>query len=1476
MERKVTASEYEKHKEKMESLGLDPSDPAPCEAFLGEDGVQVPTSRAPATSSTSGAGGTGGGGAAGGGATAARFAGTNLPSSTAVSGAEANATFGGSKKVQTRPEPKRVSLQRRTICEQVGAGRHERALARFQEQQERWDKFATHAAAKTGREKEQLALHRAEEHRERLEVMELLDRATPEEVKSGGHSWYHSLRGEGTRYVQIGNMFSGLYLPVKMHKEIYEHEIVRKPMLRDLVLSRVDENGERKGPRTWRDDEYLLQRMRRFRVQMEEKAPGKLGHHELLEIVASPMRRDAEAGGAGATALNNIREGNEEVGYTSEDNQEEWQQPLSEAGEIGDGGRAALLAGPHFEASPDRLQFQAGVRRLCTRSISLKNTGTASISFEWVPDTPQHNYQESILPDDKTDRFTCNQTGGKVLPGRETTTMFTFNSSMPGVFTTSWSLKTSPELLEPIVGVLMHGVATEPDLLQERREFFQGNMRKQQVLHQIQELVEDIVDSVKLQQPPLPDIHDVRVQDRLFQDHNAQMGLHFTPHAWQEFLDLQQRFESARPSAPSTKPGATAVGAGVAAALPWGPTSAGRGRVPCRKPDPEVIVNYISKPSNFGVPNARQMLDQLAIGSSSSTSDASKLKQQELAVDTNKAIRAAQQTPLERSPIWWMAYETITEIVRSIPGKVKSTRRMYSLQEWPFIPPPPDNATPEEEAAYQEKLEQRQANRGEEERENEWRAKFLEKVGTDCFGPHLDKFERLADGASVLSRLRSTASLSLRERFQTYLDRQSVESIEMGGTVVVYELDLGFLVPRLAAAAALPNGAAEAAVQNVLTLEDGDDREFAKQRLQGVLALLESSPLAVLVVAHLGRPSPDAEQPPQVEAGDGAEVLENASGEEADAGSNLMLHGVAKRMRSLPSLEQLLELLREVVEGPASSIEFVPHDVWLGEPETFAEKVRNDRSENKVFLMENLSVFPEEVGEQRIVKALPTTEEAPPAATPEGAPAAPTTMMSFTRVPWARREFWAKRAFNFLLPDIVVQDSFTTACKSMTLHTGFWPAHPQRYLGPYIEAEMVAFLDVLQLPFKGGESGGGEEEPGANKDDDENGGERVPAPLLVVIGGGGFSGASGEEVLLRKLELLIGLSRLARHEPDGLTIALGGELAVAVLACVVQLQMGAVGAYATKDATRLAVAEAILEVFRDGEVSVQVPVDVVCQEVRLEPKEEAPPPEDPKDKKKAKPGKESPPPPPMEPTPLAQQTFSLGQALAQAAQRPISLGYSSGQECFLSVDPVRGLLTSARGEPPMPPAVPATPEPTEANEGGDVAPADAAPPPSAPKDGIPAGWVVRDIGTQSMAGLHLALRRSKGVVWNGALGLLEEEVFRAGTRSFLSAVESRLAGDEEDEEGAAAGDEPVQARGDDDDDEDAEEDEEGKSTNEPEDAEFEFAVVIGRDSRANLPQLVATPSAISFVSQSGEGLLQLLRGAPLPGLLACVEKSKSH
>merc|ERR1719174_492921 len=52
--------------------------------------------------------------------------------------------------------PKQVSLQRRTIEEQIAHERHDRSLDKWKKQQEDWERFRHQAASKTGRAKEDL------------------------------------------------------------------------------------------------------------------------------------------------------------------------------------------------------------------------------------------------------------------------------------------------------------------------------------------------------------------------------------------------------------------------------------------------------------------------------------------------------------------------------------------------------------------------------------------------------------------------------------------------------------------------------------------------------------------------------------------------------------------------------------------------------------------------------------------------------------------------------------------------------------------------------------------------------------------------------------------------------------------------------------------------------------------------------------------------------------------------------------------------------------------------------------------------------------------------------------------------------------------------------------------------------------------------------------------------------------------------
>jgi len=214
------------------------------------------------------------------------------------------------------------------------------------------------------------------------------------------------------------------------------------------------------------------------------------------------------------------------------------------------------------------------------------------------------------------------------------------------------------------------------------------------------------------------------------------------------------------------------------------------------------------------------------------------------------------------------------------------------------------------------------------------------------------------------------------------------------------------------------------------------------------------------------------------------------------------------------------------------------------------------------------------------------------------------------------------------------------------------------------------------------------------------------------------------------------------------------------------------------------------------------------------------------------------------------RSFSVVNALKSVAQTVPSLGVVSGEECLLSIDAQQGTLCLQNQAQNL----------DKHLDGETTCAAELVP-------AVPEGWIVRDVGVCTIEVLRQRVAQCRGVVWNGALGVWEDERWQKGTRAFIASIERRLEFDN-DEEGSS--DDAVDV-------DDGDVDVNGVYENAAidrlvEESEFEMAIVLGQDSARLLPSLMDSPSLVSFVSQSGNALLQLMRGKSLPGLLACAEK----
>ncbi|MBF0473151.1 MAG: phosphoglycerate kinase [Nitrospirae bacterium] len=112
-----------------------------------------------------------------------------------------------------------------------------------------------------------------------------------------------------------------------------------------------------------------------------------------------------------------------------------------------------------------------------------------------------------------------------------------------------------------------------------------------------------------------------------------------------------------------------------------------------------------------------------------------------------------------------------------------------------------------------------------------------------------------------------------------------------------------------------------------------------------------------------------------------------------------------------------------------------------------------------------------------------------------------------------------------------------------------------------------------------------------------------------------------------------------------------------------------------------------------------------------------------------------------------------------------------------------------------------------------------------PVDKVPAGWKILDIGPESSKLFKSALSDAKTIVWNGPMGMFEQEAFSKGTYSLAHAV-----------------------------------------------AESKAVSIIGGGDSVLAVKRAGVEDKVTFISTGGGASLELLEGKILPGLAALTDK----
>ena len=160
-------------------------------------------------------------------------------------------------------------------------------------------------------------------------------------------------------------------------------------------------------------------------------------------------------------------------------------------------------------------------------SVIIKNTGKTCIYYKW-----QKNNKSFQLEDKKSDgidRFYCHYTDSKIFPDEERKFTFSFFSEKNGVFSEEWFLATTPPLKNCDLHIHLSGLVHKfVDNYSEKVGNFDAEIEKEANRVSINELVLDLVESIKETEPPIPNMKNENLFKFYFKLYNTEYNVEFS------------------------------------------------------------------------------------------------------------------------------------------------------------------------------------------------------------------------------------------------------------------------------------------------------------------------------------------------------------------------------------------------------------------------------------------------------------------------------------------------------------------------------------------------------------------------------------------------------------------------------------------------------------------------------------------------------------------------------------------------------------------------------------------------------------------------------------------------------------------------------------------------------------------------------------------------------------------------------------
>ena len=342
----------------------------------------------------------------------------------------------------------------------MGEVSHGNALAKWEAQKREWERIKRERAIAFNKRPGDLVMERCDEHRRKLEILGHLDMAVPISEREGGEPWLWkmSLRDNWTRWVNVGNEFSGLYY-VRDEMAYVDVEQIRRPQLHGSAERDGASDSVTRG-RSVLDSKFMDVRRRKLRRRVNDILPGENGEDvdAGLEIVGEGAVAALDRLAGKRITLEELEE------QIASDSLETWAEIQKYRSDVAtaEANRAArelaaaraeeaareAAMGPHLHLESDRVMAQMRWGgKTAHATTTMRNTGTTAIWYRWSqvpPKAAELPHASNAGPA----TFFMEEMTGSLLPGESRVAMWTFKSEKPGVYIDKWILETTPAVRE--------------------------------------------------------------------------------------------------------------------------------------------------------------------------------------------------------------------------------------------------------------------------------------------------------------------------------------------------------------------------------------------------------------------------------------------------------------------------------------------------------------------------------------------------------------------------------------------------------------------------------------------------------------------------------------------------------------------------------------------------------------------------------------------------------------------------------------------------------------------------------------------------------------------------------------------------------------------------------------------------------------------------------------------------------------------